>query len=1527
MKRYLYSTLITLILLSSGLFAATDVFNNVTVPTVWSISGSPYIVRNDIIVQSTLTIEPGVEIKLEKGVELEITGRLLALGKTDSIITFNPMAIDQDIQYWGKLVFRPSASSEPSRMEYCLLQYGGYSGTCPIEFYTKHLPIMYELKLLHNRKNALYINEDIVRYGVKLVNCGVPYTFYDNCYVEQGYDLEIEPGVVLKLPGSFFIRVRGNLIAKGTADLPIIFTGIRDDLADGEDTDNLGPSVGTAGDWGGIILEGSINHGKTGFRNCKFLYGGGSQITNQSFIYFYNSMASIDFCTFSHSAVHGISTFADAMPDLGGGHLNSLGHNRFIGFRKPKYAILNESSFEVPAMYNCWGVHDSLIYTLISEKLGKIRYIPSYNICAIETPFKVVLGKPEFLSVDTMQTYRFFWKRPLFAETYKFQLSNTNDFVNPIYEKSGLKDTSEIYEYLTNNTMYYWRVAAVNFAGQGEWSDVGSFRTRDTNLPEVAIAISPIDTVISDCSATLRWFSVANSDNRYQIQISNFDDYFEIFHDEIVDDTMFVISKLYSNRDYYWRVRALNSAGHGEWSEDTIRFSSKASFKTVSLDYLGEDVAKAFSADVNNDGEFDIIAEMESGGYLLKNEGDNLFTKLPIKDIRNIQQLEFADMNGDGRIDFVILGTDTSGKQILSIFRFAGSEVINIYKFPISDAIQYKSFGINDASNNGRKNIVVKEFYKENTTNRFALVYYANTDGSFVPSLVLPVDSLYINEIPIKSADLDKDGFSDLLLLSDKYLIADRLNRDLLILKSDKDNAFIEIKKTFLESAEKINIETYDDLTDPTVRSIRIFGDSLHYLNINSPVATYANREAVRSQINFDYDNDLSNDFITVLDDKLIISNPYEIEFFENSLFQDLIVFDSKVNILTIKSGVIEIIENNSCKFPINDKVPDHLRTTISGKDVVFEWDLPISKEKKFADLPSFNLRLGSASASIDLISPEADPLTGIPYTSSEGNAEKRLFYIVKDLAPGTYYWSVQAKDGANAFSAFAREQSFTVDSPSQIIPPDFLVAKNIGARYSRLDINPDNLKNYIGSKALDMPIAIGVYKLNGDGFEFNNYCLVESDKSFKLTVWGESSSEKYLFKFYNSKTGEKLPALYTKIDSAIYSSYEPNLHFTMSGFVAPDTLKIATKSGKWKYISSDVQPLDSRLDNILTERIPLLMANDGKIWNFSASKQISDWQSTSPYRVYSNSSDSIKLVGRREDVSTKSFDLNKGWNYLPYPYNFSNRVDSLFDLSKIRMIVNTEGLVFFPEYEINNIGNINKYESVKIYLDSAISDYKLPKEPAYGTVAVPNPPSNFVLEDTETNNMMFLIVENELAEDGDEIGIVAELGKVCGSAVFEANRACITVWGDDRMTTNTFEGALDDEKLNFYYYDKSSGKPFNIKLDSCIGVFSDDIMSPIAYREDFVAFIKLDSTVFSSIDEPNNQELVLFPNPAKDFVQLSIMKFDNPELTIINALGEVEIRLTAEQLSSNKRIDVRSLTSGLYFVKYGNLITKFIKE
>ena len=98
---------------SADAVISTEVKGTISTNTTWSYSNSPYIVTGSIIIEQgvTLTIEPGVEILVNKGQYFKIEGYLIARGTENQHIIFSSNVENPDKDDWGGIYIRPTAGS------------------------------------------------------------------------------------------------------------------------------------------------------------------------------------------------------------------------------------------------------------------------------------------------------------------------------------------------------------------------------------------------------------------------------------------------------------------------------------------------------------------------------------------------------------------------------------------------------------------------------------------------------------------------------------------------------------------------------------------------------------------------------------------------------------------------------------------------------------------------------------------------------------------------------------------------------------------------------------------------------------------------------------------------------------------------------------------------------------------------------------------------------------------------------------------------------------------------------------------------------------------------------------------------------------------------------------------------------------------------------------------------------------------------------------------------------------------------
>jgi hypothetical protein len=94
-------------------------------PVTWSKAGSPYCITGDISVTG-LTIEPGVIVRVDPDVRIEVMTTIQAVGTADEMILFTARVQDPELQRWRGIRFQETQPG--SELAYCRIEHAGASG-------------------------------------------------------------------------------------------------------------------------------------------------------------------------------------------------------------------------------------------------------------------------------------------------------------------------------------------------------------------------------------------------------------------------------------------------------------------------------------------------------------------------------------------------------------------------------------------------------------------------------------------------------------------------------------------------------------------------------------------------------------------------------------------------------------------------------------------------------------------------------------------------------------------------------------------------------------------------------------------------------------------------------------------------------------------------------------------------------------------------------------------------------------------------------------------------------------------------------------------------------------------------------------------------------------------------------------------------------------------------------------------------------------------------------------------------------
>lgn len=95
----------------------------------WNLAGSPYQIQGSIQVPngSTLTIDPGVEVVFQDNYQLQVNGRLLAIGTISDSIIFT--AADTNSPWSGIRFPSTAVTNDSSKIVFCKLEYSKATGS------------------------------------------------------------------------------------------------------------------------------------------------------------------------------------------------------------------------------------------------------------------------------------------------------------------------------------------------------------------------------------------------------------------------------------------------------------------------------------------------------------------------------------------------------------------------------------------------------------------------------------------------------------------------------------------------------------------------------------------------------------------------------------------------------------------------------------------------------------------------------------------------------------------------------------------------------------------------------------------------------------------------------------------------------------------------------------------------------------------------------------------------------------------------------------------------------------------------------------------------------------------------------------------------------------------------------------------------------------------------------------------------------------------------------------------------------
>jgi len=372
-----------------------------------------------------------------------------------------------------------------------------------------------------------------------------------------------------------------------------------------------------------------------------------------------------------------------------------------------------------------------------------------------------------------------------------------------------------------------------------------------------------------------------------------------------------------------------------------------------------------------------------------------------------------------------------------------------------------------------------------------------------------------------------------------------------------------------------------------------------------------------------------------------------------------------------------------------------------------------------------------------------------------------------------------------------------------------------------------------------------------------------------------------------------------------------------------------------WNIISSFIKPYDKDITNIFVEietNLSLVSNNFGEVfWPDYDINDIITWDPAEGYQVYMNSSDTLMVLGEQLIPENTPISLSEGWNLKPYILDQPIPAEVAFEniASSLEIVTNNEGEIYWPEYNVNNIGYLQPGEGYKIFVnDASTLFYPSPTSITtklsdtsviFAESTVGAEPEVYQLDQINTGSNSILLILSEHFADGDEVGVWTENDMLIGSGGVRNNIAVVTIWGRDTLHESSDFGARDNEPLHLSVWSDSKQMENSIKVESLTCFMRGELPdTKLHYKENSVMIAKVNYSKTTPVNYTLHQN---YPNPFNPAttIQYEIPRDESVSLVVYNLLGQ-KITTLIDNKKRAGRYEVvfkaNNLASGVYFYK-----------
>ncbi len=151
---------------------------------------------------------------------------------------------------------------------------------------------------------------------------------------------------------------------------------------------------------------------------------------------------------------------------------------------------------------------------------------------------------------------------------------------------------------------------------------------------------------------------------------------------------------------------------------------------------------------------------------------------------------------------------------------------------------------------------------------------------------------------------------------------------------------------------------------------------------------------------------------------------------------------------------------------------PAQPQATVTSRTATLTW------ASATAATLTFNVQVGTTPGGTDVLAAQADPTTGQRYVLAPGNAQGNTTWTLHNLEPGTYYWQVQAVNGAYVGSPFVTGGAFEIETTAVTVEDERPAQVLLSANYPNPFTSGTTLTYTLDQS---QPVQLRIYTVLGE--------------------------------------------------------------------------------------------------------------------------------------------------------------------------------------------------------------------------------------------------------------------------------------------------------------------------------------------------------------------------------------------------------------------------------------------------------------